>query len=350
MSTNVDGVRGITATTDRKVKIFVSEASIRRHLKLEDSKGLKTLPTAEIFEQLALMGYVITSDSLTFQTGHFFPQWKFFIHTILYCLSPKKAAWEQFSSNIATAIICLATNHTFNFSNLIFEAMVKNIDSRIDSNPESPLQSVHLLRRDEGSLSLHELTDLCTSLSKKVVSLESELKKTKQTYNAAFTKLIQGSLIEELDLDAGISLVLPHVQIKWEDDVILKSSDQLRVRRREVSISSGGVSTASRLVSTADISTASELDSTAGVKEKDKGKAMMHESKPPKKIKNGVQVQINVDEELAKKVFEEEQARFNVEQEARFKAKQEQEMIDFETTLELQKQLDEKEEVAAKVD
>ncbi|GJZ30304.1 hypothetical protein Tco_0575351, partial [Tanacetum coccineum] len=55
-STNEDGVRGITVTIDMKVKVFVSEASIRRHLKLEDSEGLKTLPTAEIFEQLALMG------------------------------------------------------------------------------------------------------------------------------------------------------------------------------------------------------------------------------------------------------------------------------------------------------
>ncbi|GJT20497.1 hypothetical protein Tco_0890434 [Tanacetum coccineum] len=46
---------------------------------------------------------------------------------------------------------------------------------------------------------------------------------------------------------------------------------------------------------------------------------------------------MSINEELAKKVFEEEQARFNVEQEARFKAEQEQERIDFETALELQK-------------
>ncbi|GKB23520.1 hypothetical protein Tco_0862921, partial [Tanacetum coccineum] len=55
--------------------------------------------------------------------------WRFFIHTILYCLSPKKTAWEQFSSNIATAIICLATTRTFNFSKFIFDAMVKNLDN-----------------------------------------------------------------------------------------------------------------------------------------------------------------------------------------------------------------------------
>ncbi|GJX64257.1 hypothetical protein Tco_0298600 [Tanacetum coccineum] len=461
LSTNEDGVRGITATIDRKVKVFVSEASIRRHLKLEDSEGLKTLPTAEIFEQLALMGYVITSDSLTFQKGHFSPQWKFFIHTILHCLSPKKTAWEQFSSNIATAIICLATNRTFNFSNLIFEAMVKNLDSkskflmyprfiqiflnkrkrmlfphkrtfptptltqklfsnmkraskgysrvdiplfptmlttpestlsRITSSPslspqthpstsqppstppsnqttpiteeaapmpyESPLQSVHLLGHDDGSLSLNELTDLCTSLSKKVISLESELKQTKQTYHATVTKLIkrvkkleqtikisqarrrakvvisdaeedkedpskQGrSLIEKLDLDVGIPLVSPH------------AADQGRIDNTQISDQPE-----EQLVSTADVSTASELGSTAGVKAKDKGKAIMQESEPPNKIKKRVQVQMSVDEELAKKVFEEEQAKF--------KAEQEQEKFDFEIALELQKQLDEREEVVA---
>ncbi|GJZ70741.1 hypothetical protein Tco_0634592 [Tanacetum coccineum] len=42
-------------------------------------------------------------DKLTFQKGAFSPQWRFLIHNILHCLSPKKTAWEQFSSNIATA-------------------------------------------------------------------------------------------------------------------------------------------------------------------------------------------------------------------------------------------------------
>ncbi|GJZ74366.1 hypothetical protein Tco_0638512 [Tanacetum coccineum] len=362
LSTNEDGVRGITATIDRKVNVFVSKACIRRHLKLEDFKGLKTLPTIEIFEQLALIGYVITSDSLTFQKGHFSPQWKFFIHTILHCLSPKKTVWEQFSSNIATAIICLATKHTFNFSNFIFMAHGKE------------LRYVHSLGRDKDSLSLNELTDLYTSLSKKkleqIIKISQARRRAKVVNSNAEEDeedpSKQGrSLIEELDLDAGISLVPPNAadQGRIDDTQISdQPEEQLGVfsaataladaarrrqsvenvqtytrRRREVSTSSGGVSTASRLVSTADISTASELDSTAGVKEKDKGKAIMHESEPPKKIKKRVQVQMSVDEELAKKVFEEEQARFNAEHEARFKAEQEQERIDFETALELQK-------------
>ncbi|GJZ82768.1 hypothetical protein Tco_0647941 [Tanacetum coccineum] len=124
-----NGEMEITATIDGKVKI-VTEGSIRRHLKLEDSDGISNLPTTEIFEQLALMGYVSNFDKLTFQKGHFSPQWRILIHTILHCLSPKKTSWEQFSSNIATAIICLATNRKFNFSKLIFDGMVKNLDSK----------------------------------------------------------------------------------------------------------------------------------------------------------------------------------------------------------------------------
>ncbi|GJR47587.1 hypothetical protein Tco_1315690 [Tanacetum coccineum] len=84
----------ITAIIDGKVKL-VSEESIRRHLKLEDSDGITTLPNTEIFEQLTLIGYVSNSEKLTFQKGYFSPQWRFLIHTILHCLSPKKTAWEN---------------------------------------------------------------------------------------------------------------------------------------------------------------------------------------------------------------------------------------------------------------
>ncbi|GJW60278.1 gag-pol polyprotein [Tanacetum coccineum] len=118
----------ITATIDGH-SITVTEGSLRRHLKLDDQDGISSIPNSEIFEQLALMGYHTDSDKLTFQKGAFSPQWRFLIHNILHCLSPKKTAWEQFSSNIATALICLATNRKYNFSRMIFEHMVSNISS-----------------------------------------------------------------------------------------------------------------------------------------------------------------------------------------------------------------------------
>ncbi|GJW46266.1 hypothetical protein Tco_0077912, partial [Tanacetum coccineum] len=54
-STLDNGEMKITATIYGKIKI-VTEASIRRYLKLEDSDGISNLPTTKIFEQLALMG------------------------------------------------------------------------------------------------------------------------------------------------------------------------------------------------------------------------------------------------------------------------------------------------------
>ncbi|GKC34205.1 hypothetical protein Tco_1046589 [Tanacetum coccineum] len=75
------------------------------------------------------MGYEKLSQKLTFYKAFFSPQWKFLIHTILQCLSAKTTAWNEFSSTMASAIICLATNQKFNFSKYIFESMVKNLDN-----------------------------------------------------------------------------------------------------------------------------------------------------------------------------------------------------------------------------
>ncbi|GJT71242.1 hypothetical protein Tco_1030528 [Tanacetum coccineum] len=127
-STDTDREVTITAIIDGQSKT-ITKASLRRHLKLDDHDGITSIPHLEIFEQLALIGYQRDSDKLTFQKGVFSPQWRFLIHTLLHCLSPKKTAWEQFSSNIATALICLATNRKYNFHRLIFEHMVTNIGS-----------------------------------------------------------------------------------------------------------------------------------------------------------------------------------------------------------------------------
>ncbi|GKC08943.1 hypothetical protein Tco_1000553, partial [Tanacetum coccineum] len=93
----VNGEQQLQALVDRK-KIIITEATVRRDLQLEDADGIDCLPNATIFEQLTLM-------------------------------SAKTTAWNEFSSTMASAIICLATNQKFNFSKYIFESMVKNLDS-----------------------------------------------------------------------------------------------------------------------------------------------------------------------------------------------------------------------------
>nr|GEW52691.1 hypothetical protein [Tanacetum cinerariifolium] len=97
VSKTINGEAQIHDRVDGK-KVIISEASIRRVLQFAGEEGVDCLPNSTIFEQLASM-------------------------------SAKTTAWNEFSSSIASAVICLATGQKFNFSKYIFDSMVKNLDS-----------------------------------------------------------------------------------------------------------------------------------------------------------------------------------------------------------------------------
>ncbi|GKB08871.1 hypothetical protein Tco_0837183 [Tanacetum coccineum] len=60
-------------------KIIITESTVRRDLQLKDEEGVDCLPNSTVFEQLTLIG-------------------------------SKTTAWNEFSSTMASTIICLATN------------------------------------------------------------------------------------------------------------------------------------------------------------------------------------------------------------------------------------------------
>nr|GEW99151.1 synaptobrevin, longin-like domain protein [Tanacetum cinerariifolium] len=72
-------------------------------------EGIDCLPNGEIFTELSRMGYEKPSTKLTFYKSFFLPQWKFFIHTMLQCMSAKRTSWNEFSSSMASAVICIST-------------------------------------------------------------------------------------------------------------------------------------------------------------------------------------------------------------------------------------------------
>ncbi|GJX53206.1 putative nucleotidyltransferase, ribonuclease H [Tanacetum coccineum] len=140
----VDGETKIIAKVNGRQRT-VTESSIRRHLKLLDDEGINTFPDNEVLENLSLMGYNISSNQrFSFQKGQFSHQWKFLIHTIMQCLSLKSTGFNEFSSNIATAIVCLATNRVYNFSKMIFDGMVRNIQKDQTTSPEPIPQATTL--------------------------------------------------------------------------------------------------------------------------------------------------------------------------------------------------------------
>ncbi|GKB88379.1 hypothetical protein Tco_0960651 [Tanacetum coccineum] len=267
---------------------------------------------------------------------------------------------------------------------------------------DSPLHSVYSLGHDEGSMQPTKLMELVTKLIDRIEVLEKDLQQTKKTYSTAFTKLIfrvkklgkqvkcgkarkrarivlsgdeeaaedsskQGRKISYIDTDPTISLAQDEGTLWFQEDeeVHEKTSADTEVLLEEETptelvedVRSGGKGEKEINTAGAEVSTASTDVSTAAAalvyirrsaeKKKDKGKAIMIESEPPKKIKKRVQVQISLDHELAQRFHEEEQARFDAEQELIRLQQEQQEKSDFETALELEKQLDKREEVVAK--
>ncbi|GJU44134.1 hypothetical protein Tco_1201400 [Tanacetum coccineum] len=80
----VNGEVQLQALVDGK-KIIIVESTVGRDLQQEDVERVDCIPNSTIFEQLTLMG-------------------------------SKTTAWNKFSTTMASAIICLATNQKFNFS------------------------------------------------------------------------------------------------------------------------------------------------------------------------------------------------------------------------------------------
>ncbi|GKC47342.1 hypothetical protein Tco_1065064 [Tanacetum coccineum] len=228
---------------------------------------------------------------------------------------------------------------------------------------DSPLPGAHTPRRDEGSMTLNELTVLCTTLSKKVETLESVLKQTKLTYGASYTKLImkvkklehkvktskarirvelvvlededeledpskQGRKIAQIDEDEGITLV------QMKDYTV----------EPDISTANVPVSTAGAKVSTAMPEVKTDAKSLVYIrrsvaKRKDKGKAIMKEVEPlQKKTKqriarvheeastfnaeewDNIQAQIKADEELAHRLQAQERERYSKADKARLLA------------------------------
>nr|GFB48433.1 synaptobrevin, longin-like domain protein [Tanacetum cinerariifolium] len=126
-----------------KKKVIITEASIRDALRLDDAEGIECLPNEVIFTELARMGYEKPSTKLTFYKAFFSSQWKFLIHTILQCMSAKRMSWNEFSSSMASAIICLSTGdlstHTTKYSSPALTQKVFADIRRVEVNVDDVL-------------------------------------------------------------------------------------------------------------------------------------------------------------------------------------------------------------------
>ncbi|GJU63513.1 hypothetical protein Tco_1245348 [Tanacetum coccineum] len=147
-----------------KKRVIVTESSIRRDLHLDDIEGTDCLPTATIFEELARMG-------------------------------AKSTAWNEFSSSMASLIICLTTNQKFNLSKYIFDAMVKHLDGGVKFLLYPRFLQV-FINQQLGNMSSHKKIFVNPFHTKKVFA---NMKRAGKDFSGRITPLFDTMMVQPIE-------------------------------------------------------------------------------------------------------------------------------------------------------
>nr|GEX49485.1 hypothetical protein [Tanacetum cinerariifolium] len=331
----VNGEEQIQALVDKK-KVIIIETSVRSDLYLEDVKGTEYLPAATIFEQLTLMG-------------------------------AKTTAWNEFSSTMASAITCLATNQKFSFSKYIFDHIMKNLEDGVKFLMFPRFVQVFMYSQVEGMVK-HKEIYVTPSHTKKIFANMKRQGKDFSDENVTTTSndpLLSGSstrvessedvglgdqedaskqerMIDDLDANEGVTLV-DETQRRDDQDMFNTSilDDEEVVAKKEVStidpVPTAGevVTTVGVEVSTAAINSQISMDEITlakalndiktskpkanGIVMQEPSKAKMIEPEKPLKRKD----RIMIDEEVARNLEARMQA--ELEEEERLARQKEEE-------------------------
>nr|GEW06847.1 hypothetical protein [Tanacetum cinerariifolium] len=309
----------LQALVDGK-KVIVNEASIRRDIGLDDAKGTACLSNAAIFEELVK-------------------------------ISAKTTAWNEFSSTMASAIICLANNQKINFSKYIFKSMMKNLEvERVGtgfSGAITPLFETMMVQASE------EVGEILTNTQDTPILTQPSSSQPQRKYKSRWKQR------KEINVSQDETPTKEHITIPSHDplpsvvDVSAgeKEEQSENVAKKEVS-TTDPVTTAGEVVTTADVEVSAALTTTTTTfdeltmaqtlieikaaklkaltttattvttqpsQPKDKGKAKMVELKRPLKRKE----QIMMDEQIARDI--EAQMQVDLEKEQRIAKQTEEE-------------------------
>nr|GEY52500.1 hypothetical protein [Tanacetum cinerariifolium] len=106
-------------------------------------------------------------------------------------MSAKRSSWNEFSSAMASAVICLSTGRKFNFSKYIFKSLVRNVDST--SKFYMYPRFIQLLIRNQlGDLSTHTTKYTSLTLTQKVFS---NMRRVGKGLSRVETPLFEGMLV-----------------------------------------------------------------------------------------------------------------------------------------------------------
>ncbi|GJY16695.1 ribonuclease H-like domain-containing protein [Tanacetum coccineum] len=147
-------------------------------------------------------------------------------------LGAKTTAWNEFSSTMASAIICLSTNQNFNFSKYIFDNMVKNFEGRVKFIMYPRFLQVFLNKQVEG-MTKHKEDYVTPSHTKKVFA---NMKREGKGFSGRVTPLFQTMIVqapEELGKGSKIPTDLQHTTTIIQPSTSQPHKKQLRRKQRK---------------------------------------------------------------------------------------------------------------------
>ncbi|GJR33788.1 hypothetical protein Tco_1209472 [Tanacetum coccineum] len=155
-------------------KILISEATIRADLLFDDENGVDCFPKQVIWDLLRDIGYEGNLAQLTFSKPLFSPQWKYLVHVLLHCLSPKSTSWEQFDvPNIASASRISTNQNPATLNGLLkIQRTTDFKDASQTSGGDEGLLDIYALNREVRRLKKQTL-----SQAKQILKLKAKLKK-----------------------------------------------------------------------------------------------------------------------------------------------------------------------------
>nr|GEW41454.1 ribonuclease H-like domain-containing protein [Tanacetum cinerariifolium] len=109
----------------------------------------------------------------------------------LQSMSAKRTLWNEFSSAMASAMICLATGRTFNFSKYIFESLVRNVENS-SKFYMYPRFIILIIQNQLGDLSTHSTKYISPALTQKVFA---NMRRVGKGCSRVETPLFKGMLV-----------------------------------------------------------------------------------------------------------------------------------------------------------
>nr|GFB59588.1 hypothetical protein [Tanacetum cinerariifolium] len=230
----VNDVMRLQALVDKK-KVVVTESTIR-DLRLDDAEGVECLPNEEIFVELARMGYEKASTKLTFYNVFFSIQWKFLIHTILQCMSAKRTSWNEFSSSMASVVICLSSGvntprcdeDRLELIELMIFLLPSDEKVRVEvSVVDLQVSAVRLilLLKQVGDLSIHTTKYTSPALTQKVFA---NMRRVGKGFSEVETPLFEGMVVAK-EVAEGVDDEV-HDEGFWTTVAVKKVNDVMRLQ------------------------------------------------------------------------------------------------------------------------